>query len=336
MAASPIDSPRSGLLQHPLQAAEPVHRERTLRRVVAARVEEHHDRRTAVERVRERELGSSVVLKPQAGDVAHGSGRRRSSSLLSTTARVRCRRRAVVSADRLERLPHHRRCRGSWILREQILQPRHTRRACAAEPADGLHDLAHRRRRFATGSESTVVRQPHDLVPMLDVEHRRQQRFREGRRWLGILPQDVGGDGRQPGVVRTLQFLEDKWECGGRQRAMTEREQQRTAHPRDRRRADTAIDGMTLVEQFEKRLRERAVSSAGLDDADEVGLGANARVSPPDSPECFEVLGQRPLGLGRRLGCGCAACRRAGRPAARGAATPCGDSSVCCRASGER
>ena len=62
-----------------------------------------------------------------------------------------------------------------------------------------------------------------------------------------------------------------------RQRAMAEREQQCTAHPRDCRRADTAIDGVTFVEQIEKRLRERAVAAAGLDDADEIGLGANLR-----------------------------------------------------------
>ena len=115
----------------------------------------------------------------------------------------------------------------------------------------------------------------HDPVTMLNVEHRRPERFCKGRRWLGILAQDVSRDGRQPRVVSALQFLEDKRQGSRRQRAMADPEQQRTPHPRHRRGADAAIDRVALVEQLEKSRGKGTVAASDLDDAEEFGLRAN-------------------------------------------------------------
>ena len=128
--------------------------------------------------------------------------------------------RPIVLADSLDGIGRHRRRGWAWILREQILQARETGHPAAAQPADRLHHFSHRRRRFAARSVSTVVRQTHDIVPMLDVENGRQQRFGKGRQRLGILPQHVSRDSGQPRVVSGLQFLEDKRQGRRRQGAM--------------------------------------------------------------------------------------------------------------------
>ena len=53
---------------------------------------------------------------------------------------------------------------------------------------------------------------------------------------------------------------------------MREREQQRRTHARHGWRAHAVVDRVALVEQREKGLRVSTVSTADLDDADEVGL----------------------------------------------------------------
>ena len=185
-----------------------------------------------MERVSERELGSmsgpetasSTMSRRLRNGAAGASSRHSSTSAFG-------RRHPSSDADGLDRLPHHRRCGRARILREQILEPRHTGHPGAAQAS---------RWSASTSLIAVVVlgartcvrrrsRQAHDLVPMLNVEHRRQQRFCKGRRRLGILPQDVSRDGRQPRVVRTLQFLEDKRQCSrpaardGRARAAARR-----------------------------------------------------------------------------------------------------------------
>src|SRR4029079_12399523 len=88
-----------GLLKQPLQTSEPVHRERTLGRVVAARVKKDDDRGTAVEGVCERQLRSRVILKSQTGDIGD---RLRSNWLRRrlTTARTNS-EVAIIGADRV-------------------------------------------------------------------------------------------------------------------------------------------------------------------------------------------------------------------------------------------
>ena len=161
---------------------------------------------------------------------------------------------------------------------------------------------------------------------MLNVEHGRQQGFGKGRRRLGILPQDMGRDSSQPRFVSALQFLEDKRAeppsaaRDGRARAAARRA---CASPPACRRRDRPRDARRATSR--KVFGEGAVSTADLDDADEVGLRAyllgRAQIdrvsrgtapsrnslrrqvsSSADALERLEVLGESALRLGGRFG----------------------------------
>ena len=183
-------------------------------------------------------------------------------------------RRLIVLADRFDGSGRHRRRRWTWILREQILQARETGHPAAAQPGDRPHHFSHGGGCFAARSVSSVVRQTHDIVSMPNVENGRQQGLGKGGQRFGILPQHMRRDSGQPRVVSGLQFLYDKGQSRRRQGAMPQREQQRAAHAGHHWRAHAAVDRVTLVEQREKGLRISTVSTADLDDANEVGLRA--------------------------------------------------------------